>query len=151
MSDALNRSIDLHTCRQHHVVLRFIIDDLPHEEPLDAVATTTLLRRFRDVLTRHLKLEDASLYPALCASSDAHIRATAHRYKDEMGGLYDVFEAFYSRWPNAQAIRRDPSTFLKDWQQMREQLVKRMDAEDLGLYDPAESHFNALLLRSTFK
>lgn len=141
MSEALNRSIDLHTCRQHHVVLRFVIGDMPAAEPFDANEAAMLLRRLRSVLVRHLQLEDEQLYPALRQTAANGIATIARRYQVEMGGLRSAFEAFCERWNDAASIAADPRLFLLDWETIRDPLVKRMDSEDRGLYDVAEEHF----------
>ena len=147
VSDALNRSIEVHTCRQQHVVIRFILEDMPDAEPIDAYETWAVLHRLRDVLIRHLKLEDLKLYPALQRSSDSRIREIAIRYQIQMGGLRAAFDHFCDRWSNAKKIAENPRGFLSDWETIRDPLMQRMDEEDRGLYEPAQAHFDRLMRR----
>ncbi|HEV7179058.1 MAG TPA: hemerythrin domain-containing protein [Candidatus Baltobacteraceae bacterium] len=147
MSEALNRSIDLHACRQHHSVLRSIIKRFPIAQPFDAHAAAQSLTQLSNVLLRHLRLEDEHLYPAL-ERGDTTLRLIAARYRNEMGGLRHAFVAFCDRWPSPETIAGDMRLFLIDWATLRDPLLARMDAEDHGLYDRAEAHFSTQLERA---
>ena len=142
MSDDLNRSIELHACRQHHIVLRYILDDIPSDEPFDAHETHMLLWRLRTVLVRHLALEDEKLYPALKAAQSDAISSLAEQYEREMGGLRDLFLKLCKRWDDPAKIAAFPKEFLREWIAVRDPLLKRMDAEDANLYQQAQAHFD---------
>ncbi len=121
---------------------------MPEAEPFDAHATRKLLSRLGNVLERHLKLEDTQLYPELQRSPDAQIRETAIRYQQEMGGLRVAFEKFCDRWPGAAAIAQEPAEFLRQLAAIRDPLVKRIEAEDTGLYEYAQTHFDEQMRRA---
>ena len=149
MSEALNRSIEVHTCRQQHVVIRFILTDMPLAEPIDAKETSKLLNRLCNILERHLKLEDQVLYPELMRSHDAQMRETAIRYQHDMGGLRAAVETFCVRWSNANAIAEDPQLFLYEWSVIRDLLLQRIEAEDCDLYEHAQAHYDEAMRRAT--
>ncbi len=142
MSDDLNRSIELHTCRQHHVVIRFIANDIPVRQPFDANEARMLLWRLKTVLTRHLALEDEELYPALRMAQNETISTLAEQYQNGMGHLRDEFLKLCTRWDDAARIAAFPQEFLHDWLAIREALLHRMNAEDDTLYKEAQVHFD---------
>lgn len=122
-------------------MLRQIIEEFPTEEPVDVAAVSSLLRRLRNVLAVHLRLEDEHLYPALERASDRALQEMASVYRVEMGGLSSAFKNFSNRWPDATAIAANPGLFLLDWQLVRDPLLARIDLEDHSLYDLADAHF----------
>lgn len=144
MDDALNRRIDIHTCQQHHTVIRYLLDRFPGERPAPPEDTFVLLTRLKRLLVRHFRLEDRYVYPALCESADGELRATASESRLRMGNLMRVFADFYERW-RALAIGCDPETFEREWSHFRETLLPRMDTEDSRLYPKAEAHIRLLL------
>lgn len=133
----INERIDVQTCRDHHVVLHYLAEDIskPEATPSDTFA---LLKRFRAVLLAHLKLEDDWLYPRLAASPNAIVRSKAERYREEMGGVRSQFEALCKQW-NAQAIESDFAGWRKDWQTFVQALSGRIESEDRDLYVAAEA------------
>ena len=145
VADALNRRIELHTCRQHHTMLRHILNEFPSKAPAPGAAMMMLLSRLRAILLRHLKLEDDYVYPALVQSPDEHLRTSARTFRLEMGGVLRAFEDFEKRWPHAEAIDADLEQFWNEWQPLRRALEARMHAEDSGLYKDAEAYFTEIL------
>lgn len=148
MAEALNRRIELHTCRQHHTMLRHILAEFPASEPLPGSIMIVLFGRLRSILIRHLKLEDEYVYPALSQAPDERLRKAALGFRKEMGGLMRAFEDFDKRWPNADALDADPQGFMEEWMPLRRALEMRMDAEDAHLYKEAEAYFTAILSQS---
>lgn len=136
----MNRRIDLQTCRDHHEAIRILLDYFPQAEPFDPVRLHDMLQRFATVLLRHLKLEDAFLYPVLEESADRTVRETAARYREEMGGISGEFRALLARWSGADRIAASPAGFLEDWKPFRSRLEVRMAKEDDGLYAIAEDY-----------
>lgn len=145
MADALNRRINVHTCRQHHTVIRFLLDEFPASPP-PAQEIVDFLERLKMVLTRHFRLEDHHVYPALSESSDSEVRATAREFRLRMGNLMQTFADLHTRW-TVNAVERDLAGFERDWNGFREALVTRMDAEDNFLYPKAEMEARLLLDR----
>jgi hypothetical protein len=147
VAEALNRGIELHTCRQHHTMLRHIVNEFPTETPLPGTTMLVLMGRLKSILVRHLRLEDETLYPALSNAGDKNVRSTARQFRLEMGGLMRAFEDFDNRYPTAESIDANSDAFMDEWQSVRNALIKRMDAEDHDLYRDAESYFTSILAR----
>jgi GAF domain-containing protein len=134
----INERIDVQTCRDHHSVLRYLCDDIgnPKNSPEQALA---LLKRFRSVLTAHLKLEDDWLYPRLGESRNAIVRGKAERYRREMGGLRERFEALWRAWSPDRAIAQNQQGWEDEWRTFAQALVSRVETEDHDLYVAAEA------------
>ncbi len=145
VADALNRRIELHTCRQQHLVLRLLLSEFPASEPFTGEHMAVLLERLKRVLVRHLRLEDEHVYLQLSHATDEHVRATAREFRVEMGGVMRAFEDFDARWSTAEAIDADPTAFLEQWTSVRNAIEMRMNAEDQFLYVQAEEHYTAIL------
>jgi len=148
VADALNRRIELHTCRQQHIVLRHLLSEFPTCEPFTGVDIMALRGRLNALLVRHLRLEDEQLYPALSHATDEHVRTTARAFRMEMGGVMRAFADLDTRWDTAAEIDADPAGFLEQWTLVRGALETRMNAEDAGLYIQAEQHFTDILKRA---
>ncbi len=129
----INERIDVQTCRDHHVVLRYLAEDLGNAAPRPKVAQA-LLARVRTVLVRHLKLEDDCLYPRLQNSSNEILRGKAERYRTEMGGLRRQFSELWNRWSADGAIAADVAGFHQEWLSFQTALLARIDSEDSDLY-----------------
>jgi hypothetical protein len=138
--DRVNRRIDMQTCRDQHEAIRSLLDLFPEATPVEAKAVTDLIARLGRVLSRHLKLEDDFLYPALLASDDRTLRETALRYREEMGGLSRDFDALLAEWTTGNAIKQRPQEFLVSWLAFKRRLEVRMAKEDHGLYEIAEDY-----------
>lgn len=135
-SARINERIDVQTCRDHHVMLAYLAEQLETARPEDAGA---LLRRFRSVLQAHLKLEDDWLYPRLTASKNAIVRAKAERYRSEMGSLRANFDTLLGVWTRPGAIESAGNAWHADWRIFYRALQKRIAAEDHDLYFAAEA------------
>ncbi len=142
----LNASISIYTCRNHHVVLRHLIGELPRSAPPDEHTAVSLLHRLKRVMSTHLALEDRTVYPLLECSSDDALRSKAVSYKRAMGSLAHAFAEFYARWTEEGAVSRDGSLFLTQWDEMRSALDARMDAEDNDLYKIAEKTYQRSMI-----
>lgn len=134
----VNERIDLQTCRDHHVVLRFLVESMDKSDG-SAAQTLSLLSRLRNVLLVHLKLEDDWLYPRLASNENAIVRTKAERYRREMGDLRERFNVFWRRWSGTGAIESDYETFGTEWSALRQVLTARIESEDHDLYTAAEA------------
>ena len=134
----INERIDVQTCRDHHSVLRYLLNDIGKPQT-SAQETLPLLKRFRTVLIAHLKLEDGWLYPRLEKSANAIVRGKAERYRREMGGVSEQFMQLWSKWSGTGAIESDFSAWRTDWHVFAQAIVRRMDTEDHDLYVAAEA------------
>lgn len=137
-TSAVNERIDVQTCRDHHSVLRYLLDDMDkeHTTPAEMLA---LLKRFRSVLLAHLKLEDDWLYPRLGRSENSIVQTKAERYRREMGGLRDQFAQLWRKWSIDGAIESNAQGWRSDFHAFRRALLGRIDTEDHDLYVAAET------------
>lgn len=136
----MNRRIDMQTCRDHHEAIRILLTYFPATEPFDPAKVHAALQRLAAVLLRHLRLEDEFLYPILEDSDDRTVRETAHRYREEMGGISAEFRALLARWAQPESIAASSAAFLGEWKAFRGRLEVRMAKEDNGLYAIADDY-----------
>ncbi len=129
--------IDIQTCRDHHVVLKYLSADITGSQ--DAAKTSELFFRFKTVMLAHLRLEDTWLYPRLAQSSNDIVREKAHRYQTEMGSLRQSFVELWERWSASDAIASNPRQWSAEWQSFVGALERRVHAEDDDLYVAAET------------
>lgn len=90
-------------------------------------------REFVVELKRHLRHEDAVLYPRLLQSPDGHVRAAARQFLDEVGGLAQQFEEFCKRWDRASIVA-DWSGYCDDMSALLKLLEHRIATEEFALY-----------------
>lgn len=134
----LNERIDIQTCRDHHVVLRYLVEEIGRPDvPADALLG--LLKRLRTVLLAHLKLEDDWLYPHLQRSVNDVVRHKSQTYSREMGGLKNNFVTLWQTWTRTDAIADNSEAWRSDWNTFQKALRERMDREDHDLYVAAEA------------
>jgi GAF domain-containing protein len=136
---AINERIDVQTCRDHHTVLRYLADEVSKEERPSSVLA--LLRRYRAVLTAHLKLEDDWLYPRLAQSENSIVRGKAERYRREMGGVRSQFYDLWRRWSADGAMASDFAAWQEQWRLFCQTIEARIATEDDDLYVAAEADF----------
>jgi L-methionine (R)-S-oxide reductase len=139
ISSRINDRIDVQTCRDHHVVLRYLADELTNETRVPNVVP--LLRRLRAVLIAHLKLEDDWLYPRLARNVDAVVRGKAERYQREMGGLRMQFDELWAKWSPDGAVAANFAAWQHDWRIFCRAFETRIVTEDDDLYVAAEATF----------
>ena len=86
------------------------------------------------VIKIHLTTEDKLLYPKLMEHSDESIRRLTVDYQKEMGNLMNVFTEFKTKYNTKTKIIDHPTDFIKEFDLIVQQLNKRMDKEEKGLY-----------------
>ncbi|HKU66441.1 MAG TPA: GAF domain-containing protein [Candidatus Baltobacteraceae bacterium] len=133
----INERIDVQTCRDHHVVLRYLAEELENAD--SAAGVVPLLRRLRTVLIAHLKLEDDCLYPRLAQSLNGIVRSKAERYRREVGGLRTQFDELWRAWSKEGAIDADFTAWRADWHRFHDAFETRILSEDDDLYVAAEA------------
>ena len=138
----LNERIDIQTCRDHHVVLRYLLEELGKPE-VSPEATLGLLKRLRTVLLAHLKLEDDWLYPHLQRAANDVVRRKAQTYSRDMGDLKENFLTLWETWTRPGEIARNRAVWRSDWNIFTKALIERMDREDHDLYVAAEASLDA--------
>lgn len=121
--------------RKQHEELGRIVDSIA--EKLHSAAPNDLVRdlaKLSGVLRVHLRIEDASMYPAMLASGNPAVREMAAEYRTTMGDLVNVFETYYAKWTAIGAIARDRSTFVADTSAVAAALMQRISMENDNLY-----------------
>lgn len=135
----INERIDVQTCRDHHVVLKYLAEELTNAQTLGSALP--LLRRLRTVLVAHLKLEDDWLYPRLAKSANSIVRSKAEHYQRDMGGLRTAFDELWKKWSSDSAADADFAAWRKDWLIFQQAFETRILSEDDDLYVAAETDF----------
>lgn len=137
-SRSINDRIDIQTCRDHHVVLQYLAEEI-EKAGNDPATIRALLSRLRSILLAHLRLEDNWLYPKLAQSNDASVREKAERYREEMGGLRADFEALVQNWSRPGALETHGEVWRADWRIFKSALTARIVCEDNDLYAAVET------------
>ncbi len=89
-------------------------------------------------LKLHLTMEDQLLYPRLLGDGQAAVRELAMQYRDEMGGIRGVFEAYLKDWADPEAVRQRAEAFRAATEGILDALFRRIDKEDNILYPLAD-------------
>jgi hypothetical protein len=100
----------------------------------DAAGIRRELSRFTGKLMVHASMEGDALYPRLLAHGDQEARTLAQSFVDEVGGIYETYFAYAKRWPDANAIATNASTFARETKQVMRLLAERMMRETSELY-----------------
>lgn len=137
-NELVNQRIGIQTCRDHHVVIRYLTEEINSTDP-DGHTIPALLKRLRTVLFAHLKLEDDWLYPRLADSENDVVRRKAERYAREMGELKEHFTQLYEAWNLPGAVIADQDRWKQEWSGFSRALEARIMAEDDDLYVAAET------------
>ena len=90
------------------------------------------------LLMVHLQLEDRHLYPALLASQDAGLRATAARFHASLGTLRASAQAFSRHWLRPAAIEASPAAFSAELRDLLHVVMERIASEDAELFPQVE-------------
>ncbi|MDQ6933213.1 MAG: hemerythrin domain-containing protein [Candidatus Eremiobacteraeota bacterium] len=141
-----NDRIDIQTCRDQHVALKYLLDQMDDVGAADESRIVAFLQRLRTVLLHHLRLEDEHVYPRLRRSKNRTIQATARQFEAQMGNVAQAFTEFYSRWTTSGAISTHSNDYVRHWRTFARSLRERMSAEDDRLYAMAESELENLAL-----
>lgn len=99
-------------------------------------------REFVIELKRHLRHEDAVLYPRLLESPDPSVRDTARMLLDEAGALSVMFDAFCERWTGS-AIVADWALYCEETDALLQLLHRRIAIEEFELYPLLEAQLSA--------
>ena len=104
----------------------------------DASEVRTLVSQLMGKLTVHLSMEDRALYPSLVASGDASVAGPAQRFMDEMSHIGESIEAYRGKWPHAESIQADPTSFMTDTGELLDSLAERVQREERDLFPLAD-------------
>jgi hypothetical protein len=131
----------IQTLREEHALLVRIMGRLAEciarSTPSPSVELFAVRRELNGTLIGHLKAEDWILYPALLASDDPEVAATARQFMDEMCGLAAGFMAYADKW-SASAIDSDWAGYCAESHDIIEALTERITRETRELYPLAE-------------
>lgn len=86
------------------------------------------------IIKVHLSTEDKFLYPRLEASEDLKVRRMSMDYQREMGNLIDVFTEFCVKYNTKTKVIEKSVSFKGEFKVIVQQLEKRMDKEEKGIY-----------------
>jgi hypothetical protein len=105
----------------------------------DATPMRRLVARFSGKLVVHAEMENGALYPRLIHSADEGVRKRATALFDDVKHIYASFERYAERWPSADAIAVDPTTFVRETREIMRTLGARMRRENEELYPMADA------------
>lgn len=97
-----------------------------------AAAVHSQLSTMAGKLKVHLGMEDTVLYPAMLANPAT--KATAEKFKSEMGGIKTVFDGYLKKYPTPAAISANAAGFVADTKGLFDALGKRVQRENTELY-----------------
>ena len=124
---------------QHDEILRAAGEITQHlQGQADPAAVRKLLSALAGKVNFHLAMEDQALYPRLLESKDPSVKSRAGKFKDEMGGLGQVFTDYNSKW-QLSAIRADLAGFTHETRKVFGALAKRIERENAELYPLADN------------
>ena len=66
----------------------------------------------------HLAREDKNLYPGLLKSDDEKIQSITESFKEEMGGIGEVFKKYLASWDSSDFIKESPEKFIKETEEI---------------------------------
>jgi hypothetical protein len=129
--------------RQHEELMALAAKLFPELVPAKLAADPTearrLMARFRGLLLVHAAMENEALYPRLLEHPRADVREIATKLLAEVGTLYDGVNQHALRWPDAAAIQRDPTSFVRETMDLLKTLGRRMARENHELYPLADA------------
>lgn len=117
-----------------HELSRLVMRPLPPHRP----ELERIRRDFTMSVGRHLKHEDAIVYPRLLQSEAPEVRAVARRLIAESGTLAAKFDTYCQRW-NGSAIVADWSGFRYATSELLGLIERRIAAEQFELYPLLET------------
>jgi iron-sulfur cluster repair protein YtfE (RIC family) len=124
---------------QHDEILALagsITEQLARPQP-DAAAIRKQLSNMAGKVGFHLAMEDQALYPRLMERKGSRTEATASKFKNEMGGLAQVFTDYNAKW-QLTAMRQDMEGFSHETRKVFGALAHRITRETNELYPLAD-------------
>lgn len=119
--------------RDEHAQMRHLLDQV-RLHGIGTDAGRARLRQARDLITDHLRREDAELYPALHRHADT--RALAQTYADEMRQLSAEILGFFDQWQQGGS----DLAFARHYGRLLALLNRRWTREEVRLYPAYERH-----------
>lgn len=89
-------------------------------------------------LKSHLLFEDQFLYPALQKSKNPDLQKMAASFQEQMGGLAELVQEYWTKWNMPGAVAKDSSAFTTATKDLLTLLAKRIDRENNELYELAD-------------
>jgi hypothetical protein len=127
-------AVDIDAIRLQHESISELAAALAAEVSKPSYSPVAAIRwKLARELIAHLAVEDRWLYPTLIASPDHEAAETAKQFKDEMGGLSDVFTAYMRKWSDQQ-IASEWSTYCAETKSFLASLKDRVARENRELY-----------------
>ncbi len=119
----------------HHLTIKLTARQITAAlDAHDTKAAASLLGRLRDLIEKHVQLEDARLYPELRAlaerSQDSDMVALVHEFSTGMAEIGEVLTGFFDRYGDG----KDLDGARAEWTDVSDALSSRLSAEELSLY-----------------
>ena len=120
------------------MMLRLVNLIKAHRSGDDAYPIALQMTAWVSLLRSHLASEDEWFYPAMIASFDDRVSATAAEFQVDMGDLAERLEAFERRWSSSAVIRTRFARFRTEAFALFAAFDQRIAREDHMLYPLAE-------------
>jgi len=95
-----------------------------------------LLKNHKDLLIKHLKLEDEKMYPVLYekAKDDMSLQITLKTFASDMEEITKFVIDFYNKYENVDSITNNKEAFIGDFAKFRVRLKERIVREEEVLF-----------------
>lgn len=122
--------------RQHTTIMDEVnlIEDEIRKPLINTDETALHINLLAGHLKMHLMSEDKYLYPDLLVCSDKEIQTMAKQYMDEMGNLSETYKEYKNNYNVGSKIIENQNKFKNDTIKIVNELKKRIDKEEKGLY-----------------
>lgn len=130
--------------RQHDAAVALVEEaaaliERPSLAATDHYRIGILIAKLTGLLRVHFALEDRTLYPLMIQSAHGDAAAVALAFRDEMGGLAQIYLDFAGRWATSAQISADFDRFRKEARTVFAALSERITRENEQLYPLADA------------
>lgn len=128
----------------HKTVIRLLEDIKDSIQTKDTQGIATRIDSLKNGLVAHLKKEDDKIYVELLGlAKDKNIELVAitmNTFSTAMKGIASRALKFLDKYPNKEEITRLTTEFHKDFQEVYDDILKRLDREEKVLYPMYEKY-----------
>jgi hypothetical protein len=128
----------IETLQQQHLALQQQLDGITLAiQQKELAGINQKLTTFNTMLSEHLALEDAELYPGLerlaSQAGDTSLLRVANAFASSMSHISDGLRMFLNRYKR-EVQPNDLESFSRDWQTIMGLLKSRITSEEKALY-----------------
>lgn len=140
----LNRNYLNDLKNDHKMVIKLLDDIKGSTQTKDIQGITSFMDQLKNGLLAHLKKEDDKIYADLLNVAKERnielVTITINTFSTAMKGIAARVLKFFDKYPNKEEIAMHTTEFYKDFQEVYEDLHKRVDREEKVLYPMYEKY-----------